>query len=111
MLLNQINQLEKDKDVVAQSQAITMLEALPQLSFSVVNALNNFLLDAQVFCLSFLTVSLSLSDSPTHPLPHTDGLGILPCHSNLFLAQDENLNFLICRERFFGESGLRRHLH
>lgn len=47
-LLNQINQLEKDKDVVAQAQAIVTLEALPQLSFSVVNALNNFLIDPKV---------------------------------------------------------------
>jgi hypothetical protein len=44
----QINQLEKDKDVVAQSQAIAVLERLPQLSFSVVNALNNFLHDSKV---------------------------------------------------------------
>lgn len=44
----QINQLEKDKDVVAQAQAIATLESLPQLSFSVVNALNNFLIDSKV---------------------------------------------------------------
>ncbi|XP_078179654.1 TBP-associated factor 2 isoform X1 [Carex rostrata] len=44
-----INQLEKDKDVVAQAQAITVLEKLPQLSFSVVNALNNFLHDSKAF--------------------------------------------------------------
>ncbi|KAL8517741.1 hypothetical protein ACS0TY_015824 [Phlomoides rotata] len=44
-----INQLEKDKDVVAQAQAIEVLEALPQLSFSVVNALNNFLSDSKAF--------------------------------------------------------------
>ncbi|KAG1358725.1 putative Transcription initiation factor TFIID subunit 2 [Cocos nucifera] len=43
-----INQLEKDKDVVAQSQAISMLQKLPQLSFSVVNALNSFLTDSKV---------------------------------------------------------------
>ena len=53
-MLKQINQLEKDKDVVAQAQAIVMLEALPQLSFSVVNALNNFLVDAQVFYFTLL---------------------------------------------------------
>jgi transcription initiation factor TFIID subunit 2 len=40
--------LEKDKDVVAQAQAIAMLESLPQLPFSVVNALNNFLIDSKV---------------------------------------------------------------
>ncbi|XP_015584210.2 transcription initiation factor TFIID subunit 2 isoform X1 [Ricinus communis] len=44
-----INQLEKDEDVVAQAQAIAALEALPQLSFSVVNALNNFLSDSKAF--------------------------------------------------------------
>lgn len=47
-MLNQINQLEKDKDVIAQGQAIATLEALPQLSFSVVNALNSFLTDSKV---------------------------------------------------------------
>ncbi|KAL6003622.1 hypothetical protein ACLOJK_023855 [Asimina triloba] len=44
-----INQLEKDKDVVAQSQAITILESLPHHSFSAVNALNNFLTDSKAF--------------------------------------------------------------
>ncbi|RWW34720.1 hypothetical protein GW17_00000512 [Ensete ventricosum] len=46
-----INQLEKDKDVVAQSQAISMLEMLPQLSFAVVNALNSFLNDSKVIAI------------------------------------------------------------
>lgn len=45
----QINQLEKDKDVISQSQAISVLEKLPQLSFAVINALNNFLNDTKVF--------------------------------------------------------------
>lgn len=40
--------MEKDKDVVAQSQAIAMLEALPQHPFSVINALNNLLNDSKV---------------------------------------------------------------
>uniref|UniRef100_A0ACD5XL59 Uncharacterized protein n=1 Tax=Avena sativa TaxID=4498 RepID=A0ACD5XL59_AVESA len=44
-----INQLEKDKDVVSQSQAIAVLEKLPQLSFAVINALNNFLNDTKAF--------------------------------------------------------------
>lgn len=44
-----INQLEKDKEVIAQAQAIAALEALPQLSFSVVSALNNFLVDSKAF--------------------------------------------------------------
>ncbi|XP_057416691.1 transcription initiation factor TFIID subunit 2-like isoform X2 [Lotus japonicus] len=42
-----INQLEKDKDVIAQAQAIAALEASPRSSFSFVNALNNFLCDSQ----------------------------------------------------------------
>ena len=54
-MLIQINQLEKDKDVIAQAQAIATLEALPQLSFSVVNALNNFLTDSKVL-ISFYSV-------------------------------------------------------
>ncbi|ONM54926.1 Transcription initiation factor TFIID subunit 2 [Zea mays] len=44
-----INQLEKDKDVISQSQAISALEKLPQLSFAVINALNNFLNDTKAF--------------------------------------------------------------
>ncbi|KAK8485944.1 hypothetical protein V6N11_063558 [Hibiscus sabdariffa] len=44
-----INQLEKDEDVVAQAQAITALESLPELSFPVLKALNNFLTDSKAF--------------------------------------------------------------
>ncbi|XP_020578033.1 transcription initiation factor TFIID subunit 2 isoform X2 [Phalaenopsis equestris] len=44
-----INQLEKDKDVVAQAQAIEALKSLPQLSFAGINALNNFLSDSKAF--------------------------------------------------------------
>uniref|UniRef100_A0A0D9XDL3 Transcription initiation factor TFIID subunit 2 n=1 Tax=Leersia perrieri TaxID=77586 RepID=A0A0D9XDL3_9ORYZ len=44
-----INQLEKDKDVISQSQAIAVLEKSPQLSFSVINALNNFLFDTKAY--------------------------------------------------------------
>ncbi|GMI95305.1 TBP-associated factor 2 [Hibiscus trionum] len=44
-----INQLEKDEDVVAQAQAITALESLPELSFHVRKALNNFLTDSKAF--------------------------------------------------------------
>ncbi|OMO83069.1 hypothetical protein COLO4_22716 [Corchorus olitorius] len=42
-----INQLEKDEDVVAQSQAIAALKSLPELSIAVVNSLNNFLNDSK----------------------------------------------------------------
>lgn len=48
--------MEKDKDVIAQAQAIAALEALPQLSFSVVSALNNFLMDSKVLSLSIYLV-------------------------------------------------------
>ncbi|KAL4197387.1 hypothetical protein AMTRI_Chr04g188050 [Amborella trichopoda] len=44
-----INQLEKDKDVVAQVQAIAALEASSNQSFAIVHALNNFLCDSKVF--------------------------------------------------------------
>ncbi|XP_020679173.1 transcription initiation factor TFIID subunit 2 isoform X1 [Dendrobium catenatum] len=44
-----INQLEKEKDVVAQAQAIEALKNLPEHSFAVVNALNNFLSDSKAF--------------------------------------------------------------
>jgi transcription initiation factor TFIID subunit 2 len=46
---DQVNQLEKDGDVVAQAQAIASLEALKQHSFSIVNALKNVLTDSKVF--------------------------------------------------------------
>ncbi|XP_015696706.1 transcription initiation factor TFIID subunit 2 isoform X2 [Oryza brachyantha] len=44
-----INQLEKDKDVISQSQAIAVMEKSSQLSFAVINALNNFLNDTKAF--------------------------------------------------------------
>jgi transcription initiation factor TFIID subunit 2 len=44
--------LEKDKDVISQSQAISVLEKLPQLSSAVINALNNFINDTKVFQVS-----------------------------------------------------------
>ncbi|PKA47148.1 hypothetical protein AXF42_Ash017093 [Apostasia shenzhenica] len=44
-----INQLEKDKDVVAQAQAIEALRNLLHLPFAAVNALNNFLCDSKAF--------------------------------------------------------------
>ncbi|KAG5536294.1 hypothetical protein RHGRI_023916 [Rhododendron griersonianum] len=69
-----INQLEKDKDVVAQAQAISMLEAMPQLSFSVVNALNNFLTDAQVFWRVRIEAAFALAHTATE---ETDWAGLL----------------------------------
>ncbi|GLJ49640.1 hypothetical protein SUGI_1053220 [Cryptomeria japonica] len=44
-----INQLERDKDIVAQLQAIDTLCTFPQFSFAIVNALNNCLMDSKVF--------------------------------------------------------------
>lgn len=57
MTFDQVNQLEKDGDVVAQAQAIASLEALKQHSFSIVNALKNVLSDSKVLsgpCVLFL---------------------------------------------------------
>ncbi|KAH7306785.1 hypothetical protein KP509_22G030300 [Ceratopteris richardii] len=44
-----INQLEKDKDVAAQLQAIAAISSLPHKTFSVMNALNSCLVDSKVF--------------------------------------------------------------
>ncbi len=62
-----MNQLEKDEDVVAQAQAITSLESLPQLSFSVINALNSFLNNSKVQILlpDVLNLNFCLV-APTH---------------------------------------------
>ncbi|GAQ89684.1 TATA binding protein associated factor [Klebsormidium nitens] len=45
-----IAQLEKDRDVVAQVEAITALGALPRPTFAAMNALNNCLADGRVYC-------------------------------------------------------------
>jgi hypothetical protein len=47
-LWQQIYQLEKDRDVVGQSQAIAALRAHSRTSFAIVNALNNCLTDTKV---------------------------------------------------------------
>lgn len=57
MTVDQVNQLEKDGDVVGQAQAIASLEALKQHSFSVVNALNNILTDSKVLSVSYALVT------------------------------------------------------
>nr|XP_025616525.1 transcription initiation factor TFIID subunit 2 isoform X5 [Arachis hypogaea] len=69
-----INQLEKDKDVIAQAQAISTLEALPQLSFSVVNALNNFLTDSKAFWRVRIEAAFALASSASE---ETDFAGLL----------------------------------
>lgn len=69
-----INQLEKDKDVVAQAQAIATLEKLPQLSFSVVNALNNFLTDSKAFWRVRIEAAYALAHTASED---TDWAGLL----------------------------------
>ncbi|CAJ1944350.1 unnamed protein product [Sphenostylis stenocarpa] len=69
-----INQLEKDKDVIAQAQAIAALEASPQLSFSTVNALNNFLSDSKAFWRVRIEAAFALANSASE---ETDFSGLL----------------------------------
>ncbi|XP_062158024.1 transcription initiation factor TFIID subunit 2 isoform X2 [Alnus glutinosa] len=68
-----INQLEKDRDVIAQAQAIATLEALPQLSFSVVNALNSFLTDSKAFWRLRIEAAFALANSASE---ETDWAGL-----------------------------------
>ncbi|KAL2645776.1 hypothetical protein AAZV13_05G012000 [Glycine max] len=70
----EINQLEKDKDVIAQAQAIAALEASPQLSFSIVNALNNFLSDSKAFWRVRIEAAFALANSASE---ETDFSGLL----------------------------------
>ncbi|KAL6507752.1 hypothetical protein OROGR_023947 [Orobanche gracilis] len=75
MWINQsINQLERDKDVVAQAQAIAVLEALPQHPFSVVSALNNFLSDSKAFWRVRIQAAYALATTTTED---TDWTGLL----------------------------------
>ncbi|XP_071903479.1 transcription initiation factor TFIID subunit 2-like isoform X1 [Coffea arabica] len=69
-----VNQLEKDKDVVAQAQAIAMLEALPQQSFSIINALNNFLTDTKAFWRIRIEAAFALAITASE---ETDWAGLL----------------------------------
>ncbi|XP_031287927.1 transcription initiation factor TFIID subunit 2 [Pistacia vera] len=69
-----INQLEKDGDVVAQAQAIAALESLPQLSFSVVNTLNNFLSDSKAFWRVRIEAAFALANTASE---ETDWAGLL----------------------------------
>ncbi|WCJ22004.1 Transcription initiation factor TFIID subunit 2 [Euphorbia peplus] len=69
-----INQLEKDEDVVAQAQAIAALEALPQLPFSVINALNNFLSDSKAFWRVRIEAAFALATTASEG---TDWSGLL----------------------------------
>ncbi|CAA6664856.1 unnamed protein product [Spirodela intermedia] len=69
-----INQMEKDKDVVAQSQAIAMLDALPQHPFSVINALNNLLNDSKAFWRVRIEAAIALAQTASED---TDWTGLL----------------------------------
>lgn len=69
-----INQLEKDKDVTAQAQAISVLETLPQLPFSVVNALSNFLSDSKGFWRVRIQAAYALANTSSED---TDWAGLL----------------------------------
>ncbi|XP_074278143.1 transcription initiation factor TFIID subunit 2 isoform X1 [Silene latifolia] len=44
-----INQLEKDRDVVAQAEAIITLEEFPNIPFPIINSLSNFVADSKAF--------------------------------------------------------------
>ncbi|XP_071704745.1 transcription initiation factor TFIID subunit 2 isoform X2 [Rutidosis leptorrhynchoides] len=68
-----INQLEKDKDVIAQAQAITALELFPRL-LSVVNALNNLLCDSQAFWRVRIEAAFALATTASE---ETDWAGLL----------------------------------
>lgn len=69
-----INQLEKDKDVIAQAQAIATIEALPQISFAVVTALNNFLTDSKAFWRVRIEAAFALASTASE---ETDWAGLL----------------------------------
>lgn len=58
-----INQLEKDKDVIAQAHAIAMLDASPKMS--IVTALNNFLNDSKGFWRVRIEAAFALANAAT----------------------------------------------
>ncbi|KAG9445715.1 hypothetical protein H6P81_011843 [Aristolochia fimbriata] len=68
-----INQLEKDKDVVAQAQAIAALEILSPHLFSVINALNNFLIDSKAFWRVRIDAAYALANTASE---ETDWTGL-----------------------------------
>lgn len=69
-----ISQLEKDKDVVAQLQAIATLCSFPRLSCSIVNALNNCLIDSKVFWRVRIESAFALAKTATE---ETDWAGLM----------------------------------
>ncbi|XP_047327901.1 transcription initiation factor TFIID subunit 2-like isoform X2 [Impatiens glandulifera] len=68
-----LNQLSKDKDVVAEAQAIAVLETLP-LSFSVVNALSIFLNDSEAFWRVRIEAAVALANTT---IKDTDLAGLI----------------------------------
>ncbi|TVU09497.1 hypothetical protein EJB05_42973 [Eragrostis curvula] len=77
-----INQLEKDKDVISQSQAIAVLEKLPQLSVSVINALNNFLNDTKAFWRVRVEAAYALAVTSSEATDLTGFLHLLKFYKN-----------------------------
>ncbi|EPS60939.1 hypothetical protein M569_13860, partial [Genlisea aurea] len=69
-----VYQLEKDKDVVAQAQAIGVLQELPQILYPVVNALSNFLNDSKAFWRVRIQAAYALA---TTACEETDWAGLL----------------------------------
>ncbi|CAH1445980.1 unnamed protein product [Lactuca virosa] len=68
-----INQLEKDKDVVAQAKSITALELFPRL-LSIINALSNLLCDSQAFWRVRIEAAFALASTASE---ETDWDGLL----------------------------------
>lgn len=69
-----INQLEKDKDVVAQAQAIATLEELPNIPFPVINALTNVVGDSKAFWRVRIEAAFALAKTASEG---TDWAGML----------------------------------
>nr|XP_043639967.1 transcription initiation factor TFIID subunit 2 isoform X1 [Erigeron canadensis] len=68
-----INQLERDKDVIAQAQAISALELFPRL-LSIVNALSSLLCDSQAFWRVRIEAAFALASTACE---ETDWAGLL----------------------------------
>lgn len=70
----QINQLEKDRDVVAQAQAIATLDELRNVPFPVINALANFVADSKAFWRVRIEAAFALAKTASE---ETDWVGML----------------------------------
>ncbi|KAL2651150.1 hypothetical protein R1flu_019278 [Riccia fluitans] len=60
-----INQLEKDRDIVGQLQAIAAMCALPRPTFAIVTALNNCLVDSKVYCRVRIEAASAIASTAT----------------------------------------------